>query len=269
MLFRSGSLIADPLFVDPARHDYHLRPGSPALRLGFKPFDYSQAGVCGEAAWLAQAKGADDPLLAIPPLQRFVPIRADFEREPVGKPPREFEVTVGGRGDSILVTDETASTGKHSLKITDAPGLRETWLPHLNLKTTCREGHVRNSFAVRMELGAIMRFEWRDWNQPDYQTGPSFVLRDGKLLVGGQSWDIPNSQWIHFEVSAGLGTANTGKWALKAIVPGRLPHEWKELAYTSPRFKMLTWIGFSSEADAKTIFYLDDFAVDAVRTGHP
>jgi hypothetical protein len=38
------SLIADPLFVDPARHDYRLKPDSPAFKLGFEAFDLSQVG---------------------------------------------------------------------------------------------------------------------------------------------------------------------------------------------------------------------------------
>ena len=37
-----GSIVADPLFVDPANGDFHLKPGSPAAKIGFKPFDYSQ-----------------------------------------------------------------------------------------------------------------------------------------------------------------------------------------------------------------------------------
>ncbi len=38
------SLVADPLLVDPAHGDFHLKPESPTLKIGFKPFDYTQAG---------------------------------------------------------------------------------------------------------------------------------------------------------------------------------------------------------------------------------
>lgn len=38
------SAIADPGFVDPEKGDFHLKPDSPALALGFKPFDVSTAG---------------------------------------------------------------------------------------------------------------------------------------------------------------------------------------------------------------------------------
>jgi len=62
-----GSLIADPLFVNAAEHDFRLKENSPALQLGFKPFDYSQAGVYGEAAWLAEARRATYPPLEIAP----------------------------------------------------------------------------------------------------------------------------------------------------------------------------------------------------------
>jgi parallel beta-helix repeat protein len=41
----TNSVIADPLFVDPARNNFALRPESPALKLGFKPIDLSRVGI--------------------------------------------------------------------------------------------------------------------------------------------------------------------------------------------------------------------------------
>lgn len=38
------SLIADPMFVDPAAGDFHLRADSPASQIGFVPFEYQPAG---------------------------------------------------------------------------------------------------------------------------------------------------------------------------------------------------------------------------------
>jgi parallel beta-helix repeat protein len=38
------SLVADPLFADPAHGDFTLKPGSPAAKIGFQPIDMGQIG---------------------------------------------------------------------------------------------------------------------------------------------------------------------------------------------------------------------------------
>jgi hypothetical protein len=46
----ADSLVADPLFTDPARGDFTLRPESPALRLGFEPIPFDQIGPYADGA---------------------------------------------------------------------------------------------------------------------------------------------------------------------------------------------------------------------------
>jgi hypothetical protein len=62
-----GSIVADPGFANPAQDDFQLAPDSPALKLGFQPFDHRQAGVYGDPAWRAKANDVTYPPLEIIP----------------------------------------------------------------------------------------------------------------------------------------------------------------------------------------------------------
>ncbi|OGV58555.1 MAG: hypothetical protein A2X45_01430 [Lentisphaerae bacterium GWF2_50_93] len=262
-----GSSIVDPLFENAELHDFRLKPGSPVLSQGFKPFDYTQAGVYGDQAWVAKANGVKYPALELPPEREPVPVNDNFERDPVGQPPSGPEIHTEKKGDSIVVTDETAATGRRSVKITDAPGLKNVWNPHLCWKVDYAKGNIENSFYLRVEKASMVDFEWRDWSENPYKVALHFAIRDGKLkLDNGTSIDLPVDQWVHFGISGVAGKENAGKWTLTVKLPGQEPLEYKDMPYSNKAFSKLTWIGFTSNATDKTSFFLDDFVLKPKRS---
>lgn len=257
-----NSIIADPLFVDPKNGDFRLKANSPALKIGFKPFDFSKTGVYGEKAWIEKAKSRQYPPLEIAPDAPPVSIRDNFERTNVGSRPSNAQVNTEGKGDSIAVTNETAADGKLSLKIVDAPGLRHAYNPHLVYSPNHSKGVTRCSFDMRIEEGVQLNHEWRDWRGSPYRVGPSFWVNGTKLRVRGKGlMELPLGEWVHFDVSAKLQNAGVGTWNLKITLPGQKTREFQGLKNGTAKFDKLTWVGFTSNATSKTVFYLDDIEI--------
>ncbi|HQG48323.1 MAG TPA: right-handed parallel beta-helix repeat-containing protein [Sedimentisphaerales bacterium] len=256
------SVIADPGFVDTKNLDFRLKPDSPAFKIGFEPFDYTQAGVYGDPAWTAKANEVTYPSLEWPPDPPAMAIKDGFEKPAVGAKPSGAEVNIENRGDSIEVTDEFASSGKQSLKITDAPGLRNAFNPHLVYSPNHRSGVTRCSFDLRIGAGVSINHEWRDWRPSPYAVGPSLWINGTNLQVAGRNlMTLPTDRWIHFEIAADLGENNSRTWDLAVTLPGEKPREFKGLKAGSNAFERLTWLGFVSNATDKTVFYLDNLEV--------
>ncbi|MFQ6099424.1 MAG: right-handed parallel beta-helix repeat-containing protein, partial [Armatimonadota bacterium] len=118
-----GSKVADPRFKD--ADDYRLRDDSPALDMGFTPIPVGDIGCYPDearATWPLEVDPdlvREDPVLYVAPVR---PLDEDFELDLVGKPPRHGDVIAFPKAP-IVVTDEVAASGQHSLKIVDAPGL--------------------------------------------------------------------------------------------------------------------------------------------------
>ena len=263
-----GSLVADPLFADAAKRNFALKKDSPAVKLGFKPFDPAEAGVrTSDAAWRQLAsslkvrdwEGHSKPW----PAPEFT-LKEDFEFMSLGIPslPRT-EIQWENKGDKIEVTEEQAFSGKRSLKFQDAPNLDKTFDPHLIIKPKYKDGLVTCSFAFRFEPGARFSHEWRDDDKP-YRTGPSISVQDGKLSLGHGKpvLELAPNTWVRFEIVAALG-AKAGKWSLKVTLPDGTVKTFADLP-TKPGWGSIDWLGLVSDAKEKVAFFVDDLSINRV-----
>jgi len=270
----AGSLVADPGFVAASKRNFAfrpaaLRPDSPLARIGFRPFDPAQAGVYGDAQWVHLAHDyAYTPLVRAPDPPPAPPLafHQDFEDAPVGAACPDAQTNGESGGASVRVTAETAASGSHSLKFTDAPGLANPWDPHLVFPINHTQGVTTLDFALRAEPGAHVIHEWRDWGARPYKTGPMFTINGGQLFLGSNPvLAIPSGVWVRYRVRAAIGKGTAGKWDLTVTLPGQPPRRFDNLPNTSPDFAALTWIGFISNATDKTVFYLDDLGLSNPR----
>ncbi|APW58834.1 right-handed parallel beta-helix repeat-containing protein [Paludisphaera borealis] len=260
------SKIADPKFENAEGFDFRLKPGSPAPALGFKPFDFAKAGIQGDPSL---AKEAATPL----PPTRFAPpppplaVREDFESSTPGEgghTPEGASASTAGRPELIAVTDRDAFRGRQSLKVADAAGLKNAFDPHFYYQPHYDSGVVICKFAVRLDPGAVFYHEWRDGASP-YRVGPSLWVEDGKLRVNGRDvLQIPVGPWVQFEIRVDLGDKDKDKattkpktWSLTVARPSSKPVKFADMP-CAEGWKTVDWVGFVSNAQQPTAFYLDD-----------
>ena len=273
-----GSAVADPLFVDPAKRDFRLREGSPALAMGIKSIDVSAMGVLrDDPAWRKLAETFERGAPAVRPPRPEAPalnLRQAFEGRivdqqrpfPHASPALTVLRSAPGKprvslGDALRLSPAKAAEGKQSLLFQDAPDLPAHYYPMLSFNPHHRTGTSTVRFALYLEPKAIFIHEWRTKGNP-YRTGPVLHVQNGRLTgVKGLDVALPLQKWIRFELSAVIGDAVTGRWNLKVTPEGEPTKEFKGLPCRHPDMKTLDWVGFISNANEKTEFYLDDLAI--------
>jgi hypothetical protein len=273
------SKIVDPLFRNAAKGDFRFRLFSPAVKAGFRPIDSAQAGVYGTRAWRKLAsRETYAPVVFAPVPERYVvrKLSENFDGVPLKAPFPNVATHVENKGDSVSVTDEVAFSGKQSLKVQDAAGLRYSYDPHFTFACAFTNAVVENRFAVRVQAGAEFFTEWRDYPEGGgngYVTGPSLIFRQGKVFArarfkseGGSLQngerliaELPADTWAQVTVTAGVGSYASGLWSVKLARAGQPDIVVADLYLSSPEWKAMEWLGFCSTAKSAVAYYLDDF----------
>jgi len=190
-------------------------------------------------------------------LHRDIVIEDDFESYVPGDKICEF-VTDLCPGDLAAVTTNTAARGKQSLMFVKGPPGPRSWTPHIYAKVRYEEGVVRHSFDLRIEPGAQMICEWRDWpSGANYKTGPLLhVTAEGVLTASGRKLlAVPASQWFHIEICW-----QGNSYSVTVTVAGQAPQRFDGLR-CSEGFKAVDWIGFISTGKQGSVYYVDNLNV--------
>jgi hypothetical protein len=261
------SIMSDPLFENMAAFDFRLKPNSPALAIGFRPIDASEAGLCGEPEWVAGPGKIQYPAVALSDMLGTKPVSEDFENVTANStPPGAVLFGADGRA-TIVVTDESAASGQKSLKFTDTEGPQEAWQPEMSYLPRLVDGVAVCSFDVRLEPGAIFQHDWRsDWT--GRRVGPRIKLNDkGELSVGNDEtalMQVPASEWLHIEVECTLGKAAAipATFNVAVTVAGQATKRFENLPCLYRRFRSAERCWFMSPAKKDAVFYVDNIHIE-------
>lgn len=256
------SVVADPLFVDAANGDWTLKPESPALKLGFKPFDWKQAGVTGDAAWKQlAAKDFGTMIYGIKPKPQPLQLSESFETTPVGAKAARAKQGKTQKDGIIAVVGDQAAKGQRSLQLTDGPDVEPAFEPHLYYTTNAETGTARVAFQVKMQPDYVLVHEWRDDSTP-YRSGPQLTFEKGEIRANGKKLtELPPDAWVQVEVTAKVGEGSDGLWNCVLTLPGNEPQRFDGLKFIKPDMKALRWIGFASNGKAAAKCWLDEIEI--------
>lgn len=259
----TGSVVADPQLADPARDDFRVAADSPAIKLGFKPFDYTAAGVYGDPAWRAKAAEVVYPPMVYapePPPNPPLRLECDFETVPVGAPPPDAKVYTDGAAQ-VAVTRAEAAGGQQCLMVVDQPHLNYAFNPHFYYSPGHKSGTTTIRFALKVDSGALLYCEGRDSASP-YKVGPSVWVRDGRIVANGRDVGaMPAGVWVNFTLVVQLGPNAKRTWHLTVQPAGGTATQVADLPLGHGEWRELTWLGFSSSKDGESTWYLDDLSV--------
>lgn len=262
------SIVADPGFVNPEKRDFTLRPGSPALAIGFKPIDMKTVGLYGAKAWTERPGKITHRVyeVAPPPEQDTGPIVHDFEDYEAGDTPVGATPSDGAAHSSV--SDQQPAAGVGCLRMVDGES-EQVWNPHWYTYRTAGVGMVRLQCSVRNDVAQPMEcdLEFRDWPTDagvKYATGPHlWFLPNGVAQAGdGAEWRevgrVPPGEWVEVEVEFAEGEGRAGTYSVR-VGKGAAPVT--GLKFRQETFIRCNWVGFAGMGKTPGTFYVDEIVI--------
>lgn len=257
----------DPLFANPAKGDWRLAANSPARKMGFVPWDWTQAGVLKkDAAWRKAAM--DDS--SIPPLEDApkapvcsrTSVHLDFERFTSGTHAAYGALKPAAPGGISIASDGLG--GGQALKLEDGPGHPWFWHPHLTTRFGCTNGTVRIRFAFKADNVVQPWLECRDYSHAkgEYAVGPSIRVHQGVVRAGNRELGrVAPDTWGTIDVTLCVTGPQARTWDCRVVAADGSAAETKGMG-VGPDFKALEWVGFMTLGEEKGTWLLDDFSVE-------
>jgi hypothetical protein len=272
-----GSVMADPLFVDPAARDLRLRPDSPALKMGFKQTDLAKVGLYGDASWVSlPARTPHPPIVPLPGPGGFV---WDYEDETAGAPPVHSGHLAPGPeelGHAIEVIDTDAAEGKHSLRFVEGKNSERGFFPFLYYAVGVSQGPVKVSLRLKMPSAtpSAMYLEFRDYNNTGtsyFQAGPHVEIDPQGVLTATEgatvNCPLPRDTWILLEMAFETGKTAPKTFSLTVTVPGQPAQTFREIPYKDAGFAEAGDIYIVSTGPDGGHFLIDDVRVSTEAAG--
>jgi len=210
--------------------------------------------------------GAEPKGMVFPQIVEEVPIgpiRVDFEKFGLGSKPATGDIMDDPQA-RMVVTDEVAATGTRCLRVPDAAGLRQPWLPRVYWPFEFRKGVVVFGVDLRVDgkQPAKLYIDPRQYSgtpSREYFSGPMiYVEPDGSVRSpSGVLMKAPMDTWFRVEMRMALGPKPAGKSEVTITVKGEAPRKFS-VKNGHAKFQRLERVVISSLSTAKSLFWVDN-----------